>query len=92
MNSITKEQFIAYLNSLVSADGNAINELVKTRVKCNQELAEHPKAQVGLDNGYFYIGLLGILCGVFAEDNHNPEVVGEFFGDELTGFIEWKEG
>ena len=63
---------IAFLNTLVELDPDAISDLLSNRVFCNEKLAEHPTVQVSdctSDNvvGQYQVGILGILngfCGI----------------------------
>ncbi len=59
------DEVIAYLNELVSVDKEAMERLIETRVRCNDQMAEHPTVQVvkGGD-GNTMVGLLGILNGL----------------------------
>lgn len=67
------DDIIAFLNSLVEVDSNAINLLVGTRVPCNEDMADHPTVQVGMgDSGLPVVGILGVLngyCGIRSDYN-----------------------
>lgn len=54
---------VRFLNDLLDLDRAAIGDLVNSRVPCNQALAVHPTVQVGVSNGAFVVGLLGLLNG-----------------------------
>ena len=78
---------IEYLNGLLEDDRVAVGALVGNRVPCNETLSNHPTCQVQIQNGGYYVGLLGVLnglCGinengwgpiaaVFEEDAENPQ-------------------
>lgn len=66
----TPEDAVAVLNRALEADHEAITDLFRTRVQCNDTLADDPTIQVkGIkeDDGTFtpYVGLIGIINGIF---------------------------
>lgn len=63
--TITIDDAVEYLNSLVEADPVAMRALLCNVVPCNCALADHPSAQVGDFEGAFTIGLMGVLAGLF---------------------------
>jgi len=63
--SVTIDDVIAYLNELVALDKPAMAALIANRVPCNQQMADHPTAQVHAQHGGFFIGLIGIINGMF---------------------------
>jgi hypothetical protein len=72
------KKMVDVLNDALGKDPEAMNNLMKTRVICNGQLAEHPTIQVGAfkpgTNKYnkdypegeteFKIGLLGMINGI----------------------------
>jgi hypothetical protein len=88
MNRTTKK-FIDILNEAYRADPVAIDDLVNSRVRCHEDLAEHPTIQVVVQKSgpdeLYYVGFLGILNGILeslngdkiaAMFNENEQVVG----------------
>jgi hypothetical protein len=82
---------INFMNDMTHLDSDAIKKLVKTRVQCNERMAEHPTLQVmqGEDNKY-YVGLMGILNGIVGCDEQGRGIVawcindkGDFYFSEL---------
>jgi hypothetical protein len=73
--TLTVDEAIGYLNSLVECDREVIGLLAETRLPCNEALVNHPTAQTvpadlaNQDTGSV-IGLLGILNGMFGIDEH----------------------
>ena len=62
------EKIVDYLNELTGMDRPAMGALISNRVPCNEELANHPTCQVGMQNGGWHVGLLGLLnglCGMY---------------------------
>jgi len=56
---------IAYLNELVAADPEAMHTLVESRVVVNEDLTNHPTAQViPTPSGHYELGLLGVVNGI----------------------------
>lgn len=78
-NTITVDNAIKLLNEFYKIDPNAMDALVKARVPCNDDLANHPTVQVGVkpDGGY-QVGILGILNGLFGTDDRD---IGFIAGD-----------
>lgn len=73
------DDIIAFLNTLVALDPNAISELVSSRVFCNEKLAGHPTVQVSeciSDNviGQYRVGFLGILNGFCGTIETGPRI------------------
>ena len=71
--TITIDRTIDFLNELIKIDKKAVFELLHLKTICNEELANHPTVQCGIEeDGTFSVGLLGILNGLFGiieEDN-----------------------
>lgn len=62
---ISLDETIAYFNELIELDRPALAALVANRVPCNKALADHPTVQAGAQHGGFYVGLIGIINGLF---------------------------
>ena len=61
------DDLIAFLNSLLEIDRDAVTALCEERVPCNRGLAKHPSVQV-IGDLSAKVGMLGVLngfCGVF---------------------------
>lgn len=76
------DQTIEYLNSLLSADSAAIQALVVNRIPCNRKLAEHPTCVCTAQGQMHFVGLLGVINGMFG--NNAPI---EFEVEKGTGRI-----
>lgn len=66
---ITIDETIDFLNELIALDSIAVQSLARKAVKCNDSLAEHPTIQVATHEGAYYLGLLGVLNGMFGVDD-----------------------
>ena len=63
---------IAFLNSLVEIDPEALAALIETRVPCNKDLADHPTVQVQVvegKEGFYELGFLGVLNGILGAND-----------------------
>ncbi len=70
------------LTRLFCADPGAIASLVDIRVTCSEEFARDTPAMVGIRDGVYLVGMIGIINALVA-----PEVIGAVYeGKELTGF------
>lgn len=79
-NQLEIDDVIDFLNDLVEKDEHFVRMLVRTRVPCNQAIADHPTVQVGersesskllLGDGAerpYEAGFLGVLNGLFGVD------------------------
>lgn len=67
--TITLDDAITYLNSLIEADQEAIQAIIDHRVPCNATLADHPTAQVLAEGSGHVLGALGVLNGLFGVDD-----------------------
>ena len=78
---------IAFLNELVTIDKTAIDALLNNRVPCNEALAEHPTVQVvAIPNGN-YVGMFGIINGLFGVNRQGFGRIRSVFEDgELIRF------
>ena len=66
-----------------------MQQLVNFRVKCNEPLAEHETIQVWSVSEECYVGLMGILNGLFGIDENGWGFIAAVFDDDsgkLTGF------
>jgi hypothetical protein len=81
--SITVDEAIALLNSMVKADPEATEKLVEQRVPCNIFMADHPTVQVQvIDSSGGEVGLLGVINGLFGVDDKGwGPVAAQFEGD-----------
>jgi len=61
---VTSEHVVKVLNDMLASDAQATNNLFNYRVKCNQELAEHPTVQV---KSNYTVGLIGVINGLLGE-------------------------
>lgn len=67
------EEFAAFLNELVEADRVFVQALVDHRIPCNETIADHPSVQVGLEDGQYRAGLLGVLNGFLGTLDSGPK-------------------
>lgn len=64
--SITPQEVVEFLNSLLEIDGKAMSDLFSSRVPCNEGLRDHPTVQVAVyDPPVPRVGILGVLNGLF---------------------------
>jgi len=65
--SITLDEAIAFLNSLIKVDANAMEGLVLHKVPCNDDMVDHETVQVKRTEFEVvgHVGMLGILNGLF---------------------------
>ena len=74
--TIDLQNVIDYLNGLLKADRRALQELVSTKVKCNENLAFHPTVQVIVTGPDQYeTGVLGVLNGLFGIDEKGDSYI-----------------
>jgi hypothetical protein len=57
------DEFIEFLNSLLEKDPECMSALIANRVPCNKSIEEHVSVQVGVQDGKFVVGFLGIVNG-----------------------------
>ena len=80
--TVNLKDVVDYLNSLLKADRRAIQELVSTKVKCNEKLAFHPTVQVIITGPNSYeTGVLGVLNGLFGIDEKGDSFIMAVFGE-----------
>jgi len=75
--SLKLDETIEFLNDLLKQDAEAVTNLCESRVKCNEEIANHPTVQVRGYEEKTSVGLLGILNGLFGV---HGEEAGKFKG------------
>lgn len=87
--TISRKEAIEYLNSILWADPEAINQLfLANRVQCNETLAGHESAQVGFDDGKYLIGTLGVINGLFGVDEKGMGAIAALcYEGKISGFI-----
>lgn len=84
-STVSPQETVAFLNSLLKIDRGAITKLVTHRVGCCRELADHPTVQVRSLGGprgsdFTDVGLLGILNGLFGATG--PQYIGIVVDDD----------
>jgi hypothetical protein len=70
--SITVENVCSLMNNLLTLDPECINKLIRTRIKCNDRIANHPTVQISSNPDS--VGIVGILNGFFGvrKDGYGP--------------------
>jgi hypothetical protein len=66
--TLSIEDVVSFLNSLIAIDPKAMSALLETRVLCSFDLAKHPTVQVVSSVNEYCVGFLGILNGMFGVD------------------------
>jgi len=86
--TVSIQETVDFLNSLIEIDPDTINNLASIRVGCNRALADHPTVQVGgLSKTYFIVGIIGILNGLFGSDKHGwGHIAADCEGSKVTKF------
>jgi hypothetical protein len=82
------EKIVDLLNEALVRDPEAMTALVKSRVPCNESLANHPTIQVAVEPGEsieYSLGLVGLLNGLSKEE-FLCSVWSEEEDPKLTGF------
>ena len=79
---ITVDDATEYLNELVELDKLALRALIDLRTPCNEQLADHPTAQVASTMAGPAIGMLGVLNGLFGVDEHGWGFITAIVSDE----------
>ena len=69
---ITIEEMISYLNYLLEIDPPTISRLFQMRSACSEELAKSPVHVVMDENARSFVGVLGILNGLFGYAGTGP--------------------
>lgn len=90
--SVTVEDAIILLNEALAADQEAINALYRSKVSCNETLANHPTIQIGVrpDNNYV-VGLLGIMNGLFGIDDKGYGAIVAIIDDDTGKITSFKK-
>ena len=80
LEHVAIDDVVHYLNEILALDSTAVSAMLNNRVRCNQALADHPTVQVGEADGGFYVGLLGIINGMFGayDDDYSGPICCEF--------------
>lgn len=86
-DSISLDETIAFLNSLLPVNEPALRNLVEHRVACDSNLADHPTIQVQDRPGpgnLLCVGFLGVLNGLFGADEEGWGAITAYFEDDGT--------
>jgi len=69
--TVTIDQVLELLNEMLAIDPEAVQNLVNSRVKCNEALSNHPTIQVRQyeDDEYPQVGIIGVVNGFFGIDD-----------------------
>lgn len=65
--TITIDDALRVLNRAFEADREAITNLRSSKIVCNKALAHDPEIQC-CEDGYYWVGFLGIINGLFGVD------------------------
>jgi hypothetical protein len=79
---------IQLMNSALILDREAIDALVKRRVVCNADLAQHPTIQVRTGSAAPTLGLVGLLNGIVGVDEQGNGYIAADF-DSATDKLLW---
>ena len=91
--AITLTETIDILNSALLADQKAVTELFFDRKKCNVYMANHETIQCGMIKGEYYVGVLGLLNGMFGIDENGYGAIMMVIEEgKITKFKKVKEG
>jgi len=89
-NKELAELIIGRLNKILKSDPEAIDELINTRVLCNNNLADHPMVQVREYPGDIgpTIGFLGLLNGLIGTTDDGRGIICAVYenGNDLVRF------
>lgn len=82
-------QAIEVLNSVHQADPTVLPLLIDYRVPCNRAVADDPTVQVGVHDGLWTVGLLGIVNGIVGVDTNGRGFIAAHYDDDgvLTHFV-----
>jgi len=80
--SITLDEAIELLSEAGRLDPIAMAALIDNRVGCNEFLVDHPTIQVVEDDGKYYVGLLGVINGLFGIDEKGNGAIAAVFDVE----------
>ena len=91
--SITIKEVIDFLNDALHTDSKAVTELFFDRKKCNAGMANHKTIQCGMIRGESYVGVLGLLNGMFGIDENGYGTIMMMIEEcKITRFKKVKEG
>ncbi len=62
---LSVNEVIELLNTYLNFDRAAITNLIRRQISCNKDMADHPTIQVRADHGIPFVGMLGIINGLF---------------------------
>jgi hypothetical protein len=86
----TTKAILNILESAMEADPIAIKKLLQTRVKCNEQLKEHPSVIVGDDDeGNTCISFVGLINGALHSLNE-PLIATCSIDNTIVGFQTFK--
>ena len=80
--SVTIDGAVKLLNEMLAADVGATAALIANRVPCNKALADHPTIQVHRQHDVTFVGLLGVINGLFGVDSDDEWPIGYVFDNE----------
>ena len=80
--TVSIDEVIDLLNGAIESDRSAMQNLANARVQCNEELSLHETIQVGVVDGKFRVGLIGILNGIFGMNEEGCGPIGFQFNDD----------
>ncbi len=69
---ITTDEVISYLNYLLEIDPLTVSRFLQIRIACSEELAKSSVHVVMDDDAHPFVGLLGILNGLFGYVGRGP--------------------
>lgn len=85
--SVTLKETVEFLNSLIKVDSSAINALFSSRISCNEEMANHETVQVMARDGFFQVGMIGVLNGLFGIDKSGwGHIIADYEDGKITKF------
>lgn len=102
--SVTPQEVLDFLNSLMEVDPATMNSIFSARFQCNDAMLNHPTVQCGrLSETIGEVGVIGILNGLFGIDkegwgvfamsmeNDRPSVITAFKDTRETKRVNTKE-
>jgi hypothetical protein len=75
-------ELVVYLNELLTADREALSELLNIKIKCNDLLENHPTLLTEKEKNDTYVTVLGILNGFLK----NKKVARKILGTQTISF------
>ena len=92
-DSVTIQETVDFLNSLLEVDRHAVTALFSLRIGCNKKLLDHESVQCGIfdlltnKNEYCQVGMIGVFNGLFGADEHGwGHIVGDYEDGIITAF------